>query len=59
MQTADEDMKLIFLSEMPEKENGIPEFIRDQLNSKKEDDTFSELITPESVDELLGKFDHN
>jgi len=59
MQTADEDMKLIFLSEIPEKENGISEFIREQLNSKKEDDTFSELITPESVDELLEKFEQN
>ena len=59
MQTADEDMKLIFLSEMPEKENGISEFIREQLGSKKEDKDFSELVTPENVDELLGKLQHN
>lgn len=57
MQTANQDMKLIFLSEMPEKENGISEFIREQLNSKKEDENFSELITPESVNELLFEFE--
>ena len=56
MQTANEEMKLILLSEMPEKENGISEFIREHLNSKKEETNFSELITPENVDELLGKF---
>jgi hypothetical protein len=59
MQTAKEEMKLIFLTEMPEKENGLSDFIKKQLNSKKEDDTFSELITPESVDELLGTFKQN
>jgi hypothetical protein len=59
LKTADEDMKLIFLSEMPEKENGISEFIREQLGSKKVDKNFSELVTPENVDELLEKLKHN
>lgn len=55
MQTSNEGMKLIFLSEMPENTNGISEFIIKQLNSSKENETFSELITPEGVDELLKK----
>jgi len=59
MQTADEEMKLIFLSEMPEKGNGISEFIKEQLGSKEESNDFSELVTPDNIDELLGKFQHN
>lgn len=59
MQTANEDMKLIFLSEMPEKDNGISEFIREQLNSKKENKVLSELVTPESVGKLLKGFHQN
>lgn len=56
METADEDLKLIFLSEMPEKENGISEFIREQLDSKKENNILSELVTPENLDDLLEGF---
>ena len=59
MQTADEEMKLIFLSEMPEKENGISEFIREQLGSKTEGDSLTELVTTENVDTLLGKLQNN
>lgn len=59
LETADEDFKLIFLSEIPEKENGVSEFIREQLDSKKEDNILSELVTPESVDKLLKGFQHS
>src|SRR5690625_7027361 len=51
MQTADEEMKLIFLSEMPEKGNGISEFIKEQLGSKEESNDFSELVTPDNRSE--------
>lgn len=55
MQTADEDLKLVFLSEMPEKQNRISEFIKEQLDSKDENKVSSELITPDHIDRLLEK----
>lgn len=59
MQTADEEMKLYFLSEMPERENGISKFIRDQLNLEGENDVESELVTPGDTDRLLRKLQQN
>jgi hypothetical protein len=53
MQTADEEMQIIFLPEMPKKKNGISTFIKEQLDSTKEDKVFSKLTTPESIGSLL------
>lgn len=57
--TAEEELKLIFLSEMPEKDNGISDFIREQLNTQTGKNIQSELVTPGQIGELLERYRQN
>lgn len=58
IETAEEELKLFFLSEMPESDNGISSFVQEQLNNKSGVKIQSELITPESVNDLIERFKH-
>lgn len=58
IETAEEDLKLFFLTEMPESNNGISKFIHELLTNKTGNKIQSELITPDSVNEFLNRFKH-
>ncbi|MCC5934452.1 MAG: DUF3037 domain-containing protein [Balneolales bacterium] len=54
--TADEALKVIFLTEMPSADHGLDSFIQEHLNLQIAPNIEAECITPEEIPALLSRF---